>query len=151
MDGFSIFPDLDLRTLMLHLSQVLFAYLLAVPVGWNRERSERSAGLRTFPLVAMGACAFILVGKSVIENPDANARMIQGLIGGLGFLGGGAILKHDSAVIGTATAASIWNTGALGMAVAYQRYELAIVLSLVNFLTLSLVPGIKSALKPERD
>ena len=54
-------------------------------------------------------------------------------------------------MIGTATAASIWNTGALGMAVAYQRYELAIVLSLVNFLTLSLVPGIKSALKPERD
>lgn len=150
MDSINWLPDLQLHTLLLHLSQVLFAYVLAVPIGWNRETRSRSAGLRTFPLVALGACAFILVGKSVIESADANARLVQGLIGGLGFLGGGAIIKHDNAVIGTATAASIWNTGAMGMAVAYQRYELAIVLSLVNFLTLWLVPGLKVAVNGNR-
>ena len=105
MDSINWLPDLQLHTLLLHLSQVLFAFVLAVPIGWNRETRSRSAGLRTFPLVALGACAFILVGKSVIESADANARLVQGLIGGLGFLGGGAIIKHDNAVIGTATAA----------------------------------------------
>lgn len=145
MEGIDWLPDLQLHTLLLHLSQVMFAYVLAIPIGWNRESKSRSAGLRTFPLVAIGACAFILVGKSVIESPDANARMVQGIIGGLGFLGGGAILKNDNMVVGTATAASIWNTGAMGMAVAYQRYELAVVLSLMNFLTLMLIPGLKSA------
>lgn len=146
-------PAIDFQTLLFQLSQVFTAYLLAVPIAWDREQRSRSAGLRTFPLVAMGACAFVLTGQSVIESADANARLVQGLIGGLGFLGGGAIIKIDNAVIGTATAASIWNTGAIGMAVAYQRFEIALVLALMNFLTLRFAPGLKTAMgsKAESD
>ncbi len=54
---------------------------------------------------------------------------------GIGFIGGGAILKHGASVRGTATAASVWNTGAIGAAVAFRRYEIAVILSLINFLT----------------
>jgi uncharacterized membrane protein YhiD involved in acid resistance len=67
------------------------AYILAVPIGWNRERYERSAGLRTFPLVAVATCAFMLVGIDTLPSPGAQARVLEGIITGMGFIGGGAI------------------------------------------------------------
>lgn len=114
------------------------AYILALPIGLNRETKTRSAGIRTFPIVAMAACAFMLVGQSVLETGEAQARLMYGLMTGIGFIGGGAIMKddHEREVSGTATASSIWATGALGMAVAYQQYAIAIVISLATFLTL---------------
>jgi putative Mg2+ transporter-C (MgtC) family protein len=78
---------------------------------------------------------------------DSYSRILQGLITGIGFIGGGAILKEDANVRGTATAASIWNTGAIGAAVAFSRYEIAIVLSLINFITLRWLTPIKETLK----
>ena len=129
-------PEIDLGTILNHLLHLLAAYALAFPSAWDREVETKSAGIRTYPLVAIGSCAFLLVGKSVLGDLDSNAYLMKGLMGGLGFLGGGAILKNDEKVAGMATAASIWNTGAIGMAVAYERYEIAIVLSLLNFLTL---------------
>ncbi len=79
----------------------------------------------------------MLIGHSLVgDDPDALAKILYGLMTGIGFLGGGAILKSDNNVSGTATAASIWNTGAIGSAVAFQRYEIAVVLATINFLTL---------------
>jgi putative Mg2+ transporter-C (MgtC) family protein len=113
---------------------IMIAYLLSLPVGWERERHERSAGLRTFPLVAVAACALVAVLKTV--GPDAQSRVIQGFIGGIGFIGGGTILKTGQAVHGTATAASILVTAVLGICVAYQMYDIAILLSAVSLITL---------------
>ncbi len=112
------------------------AYALAFPIGLNREMKAQGAGLRTFPIVAIAACAFLLVGRAVLPEGDAQARLMYGLMTGIGFIGGGAIIKGDAKVSGTATAASIWATGAIGMAVAYQQYAIALVLSAANFLTL---------------
>jgi putative Mg2+ transporter-C (MgtC) family protein len=78
----------------------------------------------------------MMVGMSVIESTDGEARVFQGIITGIGFIGGGAIFKDKDHVSGTASAASIWNTGAIGIAVAFDRFEIAIVLSLLNFITL---------------
>jgi putative Mg2+ transporter-C (MgtC) family protein len=75
----------------------------------------------------------------VLDSTDAEARVLQGIITGIGFIGGGAILKTKSTVRGTATAASLWNTGLIGMAVAFGRYEIAILMSIINFLTLRYV------------
>jgi putative Mg2+ transporter-C (MgtC) family protein len=66
---------------------------------------------------------------------------------GIGFIGGGAILKDQGSVKGTATAASIWNTGAVGAGVAFDRYEIAILLSLLNFLILLIMTPIKGKLR----
>src|SRR3712207_6203233 len=89
-----------------HLAALAFAYVLALPIGWDRERNERSAGLRTFPLVAVASCGFIQATESILTNsPEAQARIIEGLIAGIGFMGGGAIIKQDERVRGTATAA----------------------------------------------
>lgn len=123
----------DLYQMLGHFVQLSIAFILALPVAINREYHSRGAGLRTFPLVAIAACAYMLVGIQVYEGSDAEARVMYGIITGIGFVGGGAILKNQNQTIGTASAASIWNAGAIGVSVAYGRYEIALILSLVNF------------------
>lgn len=115
--------------------QLVIAVLLALPTAYDRESHSRIMGLRTFPLVSLGACAYVLIGRMFIGegNPDAMARIMQGLLSGIGFVGGGAILKHKDHVTGTASAASIWITGALGAAVGFGYWGLAILLSVFNF------------------
>jgi putative Mg2+ transporter-C (MgtC) family protein len=113
-------------------------------VGWDREFAARGAGLRTFPLVAVAACGYVLVGISVLESTEAESRVLQGLITGIGFIGGGAILKSKGNVRGTATAASIWITGLIGIAVAFDRYEIALLMTLISFVTLRYVRRFKS-------
>jgi putative Mg2+ transporter-C (MgtC) family protein len=135
--------DIHWLTVWWHLILLGVAYLLALPIAWNRERFSRSAGLRTYPLVAVATCGFMLVGIEVLGSTDAEGRVMQGIVTGMGFIGGGAILKNGNHVIGMATAASLWSTGALGLAVAWQRFEIALVLSLVTFLTLQFVPSLK--------
>ena len=66
---------------------VLLAYVLALPIGWNREKEERSAGLRTFPLVAVAACGFFQAAETMVgDSPEATARVVEGLITGMGFV-----------------------------------------------------------------
>ena len=90
----------------------------------------------------------MLVAMSIVgTGAEHVSRMIQGLITGIGFIGGGAILKDRGTVHGTATAASIWNTGAIGAAAAFRRYEIAIVLSAINFATLRLLTPLKQSVK----
>ncbi|MGD8941240.1 MAG: MgtC/SapB family protein [Gammaproteobacteria bacterium] len=127
-----------------HLVKMGVAYVLSLPIGWDRESSAHSAGLRTFPLVAVAACGFMLIAIEVFNGSDAQARVAQGIITGIGFIGGGAILKTDSHVTGTATATSIWSTGAIGIGVAWGRYEIAILLSALTFLTLRALGRFKS-------
>lgn len=145
----NVIGGIDWREIGSHIGLMLLAYLLALPIAWDREQSARGAGLRTFPLVAVGSCSFMLIGLSVLSGSESNARILYGLITGLGFIGGGAILKSDGSITGTATAASLWITGAMGAAVAWQRYEIALLLSLVDFLTLRIGAKLKkSSRKP---
>jgi putative Mg2+ transporter-C (MgtC) family protein len=120
-----------------HVRDLAIAYGLAMPIGWDRERAERSAGLRTFPLVAIASCGFIQASHAV---SDANvvAGAVEGLIAGMGFIGGGTILKEGLNVRGTATAASLWATAAIGLAVGLGTYDVAIVIAVATFLTLRL-------------
>lgn len=128
--------DIHWPLILTHLTHLGLAYLFALPMAFDRSQSTRSAGLRTFPLVAVASCGYTLLGISVLDSTDAEARVLQGIITGIGFIGGGAILKTGKMVKGTATAASLWNTGLIGMAVAFERYEIALVMSVINFLTL---------------
>lgn len=99
-----------------HAASFLVAYILALPIGWNREKQTRNAGLRTFPLVAVAvaSCGFIQGAEHFLDDePEALARLIEGIITGVGFIGGGAVLQHKNSVRETATAASLWLTGAI--------------------------------------
>jgi putative Mg2+ transporter-C (MgtC) family protein len=119
------------------VAKIVGAYLLALPVGYHREKEAHSVGVRTFPVVAMASCGYVLMGVGFgAHSQDAVSRIIQGVVAGIGFIGGGAILKSESHVHGTATAASIWNIGAMGAAIALDHYLLAVGLAILNLIAL---------------
>jgi putative Mg2+ transporter-C (MgtC) family protein len=135
LDKLQIFP---------HILALAAAFALAMPIGWDREKKARSAGLRTFPLVAMASCGFIQASESLmVDSPEGMSKVIEGLITGIGFIGGGAILKQGANVHGTATAASLWATGAIGVSVGLGSYDVAVTIAVFTFLTLTLLPLIK--------
>ena len=139
--------DLDAPTIVQHLLKLVIAFLIVLPIGWDRERAnEQRLGLRTFPLVSLASCGYVLVAQSVVSG-DALARVLQGLITGVGFLGGGAIVQQGLNVYGTATAASVWSTAAIGAAVAFSRYEIAVALSLATFFSLYGLTPLKEAVE----
>ena len=141
-----LFQSWNAEEALSHLIRLAVAYALAFPIGWNREREERSAGLRTFPLVSMASCGFVMIAIEVLgADSDAQGRIMEGLITGIGFIGGGAILKQGDRARGTATAASLWATGAMGAAVGYGELDIAVILSAVMFVTLVLLPPLKRA------
>ena len=142
---------LELSLIWFHFYQIAIAFLLTLPIAFNRETRSQGAGLRTFPLVAIACTAFMLVALDVYADEDAAARVMYGIITGIGFIGGGSIVKDSNSVHGTATAAGIWLTGAIGVSVAYQRYEIAIVLSIVGFVVLRVLEPYKEKLNSKDD
>jgi putative Mg2+ transporter-C (MgtC) family protein len=114
-------------------------------IGWESERETHGAGVRTFPIVGMASCGYLLLLGSHPASAD-QSRLLQGLITGIGFVGGGAILKDGATVKGTAAAASIWNAGVIGAAVAMNHYGTAIALALLNLFTLRALLPIKKRL-----
>ncbi|MCE3242724.1 MAG: putative Mg(2+) transporter [Deltaproteobacteria bacterium] len=121
--------------------RLIVAMIFGAVIGIQRERAGKPAGLRTHMLVALGAAVFVIASGEFGMNPDSISRVIQGLVTGIGFLGAGAILKlYDKrAVEGLTTAAGIWMTAALGVAVGLGRFGLALVATLLAWMTLSLV------------
>lgn len=96
--------------------RVVVASLIGAIIGYEREYRGKVAGVRTHFLVAMGAALFMIIslyGFEGVEKFDA-ARVAAGVVGGLGFLGGGIIMKNKH-ISGLTTAAGIWVTGAIGL------------------------------------
>src|SRR3546814_11182897 len=91
-----------------HIVSLALAYALALPVGWNREKDERSAGILTFPLVAIAGCGFVLVGIALLgRRSPAQARLLEGLITGVCIIGGVALQPQASKATGTRPPASL--------------------------------------------
>jgi putative Mg2+ transporter-C (MgtC) family protein len=141
--------SLDWHFLWLCFAKIGIAWILVVPTGWMSEKQGNSVGIRTFPLVAMASCGFLMI-LSGLDNGDSS-RVLQGLVTGIGFIGGGAIVRDGISVHGTATAASIWAAGAIGAAVALDRIEIAIVLAVMDVFTLRALVPIKQYLDKQRE
>lgn len=119
------------------LFSLAVAFVLGIPVGWERDRHPPGPGVRTFPLLAMGACAYIEIGQYAFrDHLDAQARVFQALVSGVGFIGAGAIIKGPAEVRGLANAVSLWVTVSVGIAAAFELYPLAGVLVATEFVTL---------------
>ncbi|WP_156467195.1 MgtC/SapB family protein [Phenylobacterium sp. CCH9-H3] len=125
------------------------AFALSLPLGWERGKGRHSAGFRTMPVVAMASCGYALLA---LRLPGADAesltRLLQGVLAGIGFIGGGAILKQRGHVRGLVTAATIWNTGAVGVSVAFGRIEIALVLAVANLLVLVALTPLREPIDP---
>lgn len=136
---------MDLPAQLEPLAKIAAAFLLALPVGWDREQADRSLGLRTFPLVAVGACAFVLTARIHLGDAEGVSKVVEGVVSGIGFLGAAAVVKRGVNVHGTATAAAIWVTAAVGVAVAFGDWGISLMLSVLAFVTLRFLTPLKEA------
>ena len=114
-------------TLTLQLGlRLLCAGAFGALIGYEREHRGKGAGIRTHVLVALGSCLFMIISQYGFEGAERfdAARVAAGVVGGLGFLGGGIIMKTKH-VVGLTTAAGIWVTGAIGLALGSGMYAMA--------------------------
>jgi putative Mg2+ transporter-C (MgtC) family protein len=128
--------------------QLVLVTLLCFIIGIDRERRNRSAGLRTHMMAGIGACLFTVVSVGVF--PDDPARIASQILPGLGFLGAGVILKEGADVKGLTTATSIWITAAIGMTVGLGAWFLAICATLIAWIILALLIRVE-AIQPTKD
>ncbi len=122
------------------LIKLILSTVLAGFLGWERESGKNPAGFRTHILVSLGATVFTLVPFLYLSggNSDAISRITAGIVTGVGFLGAGSIIRSGEHVRGLTTAASVWISAAIGMAVGFGLYALAILASLFAFIVLRL-------------
>lgn len=140
------FSDLtDTASITRLLVRLMMALALGGILGYERERSGTSAGLRTHMLLALGAALFVYVPLEYGFEPEQLSRVLQGLVSGVGFLGAGAILKLSSKeeIRGLTTAGSLFMTAAIGMAVGMGRETTAIVSTVLALIILSAVRRLK--------
>ncbi len=135
--------------------RIFLAILLGGCVGLEREYTQKSAGLRTHILVTMGATIFMLVSTSdlysnvaalpfmtsVADRVPINvsldpSRIAAQIVSGIGFIGGGAVLRYGTTVKGLTTAASLWTMASIGMLVGIGQYRLSIIATILIFLVL---------------
>jgi putative Mg2+ transporter-C (MgtC) family protein len=135
----------DARQIVRVVIRLLVAMLLGAIVGIQREQTGKPAGLRTHMLVALGAALFVLAPvESGMTSADLS-RVIQGLATGIGFIGGGAILKlsAEREIQGLTTAAGIWMTAAIGVAVGLGRIVMALLGVLLTWFILAVMGKIE--------
>lgn len=121
--------------------RLVAAVLLGAIVGWERERMGKSAGLRTHMLVSLGTALFVIACANSGMTSDGISRVVQGLTTGIGFIGGGAILKlaSEREIHGLTTAAGIWMTAAIGVTVGLGQLGLALLATIITTATLGAI------------
>src|SRR5918996_4488255 len=107
------------------LARLALAAVLGGAIGAERELNDQPAGLRTHMLLTIGACLFTLISAYGFGDGTDPSRIAAQIVTGIGFLGGGAIVRHGLTVRGVTTAASIWATASVGVAVGAGSYLLA--------------------------
>lgn len=116
---------MDLHLEILIAIKVIVATIFGSLIGWEREHHGCDAGLRTYASVTLGACIFGIVSAHAGFNSDPG-RIAAQVVTGVGFLGVGVIMRRDKGKIsGLTTAASLWSSAAVGLAVAFDMYILA--------------------------
>lgn len=118
------------------LTRIAIALLIGCIIGAEREYRDKSAGLRTLTLICVGSCLFTLVSL-LLTNGTAD-RIASNIVTGIGFLGAGVIFKSEQGVNGLTTAATIWSTAAIGMAIGNGLYIVAVITALCVLIVLSL-------------
>ena len=106
------------------LGRLLLAAVLGGAIGAERELNDQPAGLRTHMLLTIGACLFTLISAYGFGRGSDPSRIAAQIVTGIGFLGGGAIVRHGLTVKGVTTAASIWATASVGVAIGAGSYVL---------------------------
>lgn len=128
-------------------TRLILAAILGAVIGIEREIKNRAAGFRTHIIVSVGACLIMLIGIDAIgdiskDQARDTARLAGQVVSGIGFLGAGTILQKKNGVSGLTTAATLWLSGAIGLAVGIGYYEGAIIATVICLITLVSLKGI---------
>lgn len=132
--------------------QLFLAMLLGMLLGAERSLAGKTAGMRTFSLVSLGSSLFIIISGVVmsqyvsIVNVDP-LRVAAGIITGIGFLGAGLIIVHDTTLKGLTTAAGLWVSAGIGIAVGYKLYAIAIFTTFLTLIVFTLMWYIEEKIK----
>lgn len=139
-EDFADLPDVAQATRV--TLRLLIAAILGGVIGFEREHRGKAAGLRTHMLVAIGSAMFVLVIQQLGGDMTAIARVIQGLVAGIGFIGAGTIINRqtEGEVKGLTTAAGIWLTAAIGVTAGLGREATAVLATLLALVVLALLP-----------
>lgn len=125
---------MDISIYFEEAAQVSVAFIIGAIIGIEREFRSKPAGFRTMILICVGACLYTILSR---ESESGSAdRIASNIVTGIGFIGAGVIFKEGISVNGLTTAALIWITAALGMAVGYHNYPIAIVVASMVVLAL---------------
>jgi putative Mg2+ transporter-C (MgtC) family protein len=116
-------------------AQISVAFIIGAILGLEREFRSKAAGFRTMILISVGSCLFTILSKEA-TNIGASDRIASNIVTGIGFIGAGVIFKEGVSVKGLTTAALIWITAALGMAIGYHNYPIAIVVTIIVVIAL---------------
>ncbi len=119
--------------------QLFIALVLGMLIGAERTLAGKTAGLRTYGLVAMGSCLFVVVALTLkmalgVSGADV-MRVVAGIITGIGFLGAGVIIMRDQTLVGLTTAAGLWVASGIGVAVGFELYLIALYTTVLTLLT----------------
>lgn len=142
----------DSRQLMQVLIRVTAATILGAIIGIQREKMGKPAGLRTHILVTLGTTVFVLACSKFGMTSDGLSRVIQGIITGIGFIGAGSILKlnEERDIQGLTTAAGVWMTAAIGVAVGLGGLGLAIIGTILTLIILALAGRLEFQINKHR-
>ena len=131
----------DTQQLARVIIRLIAAALLGSIIGYEREKAGKAAGLRTHILVTLGTCLFVLACSGSGMDSDGLSRVIQGIVTGIGFLGAGSILKlnEERDIQGLTTAAGIWMTAAIGVAIGLGEIGLALLGTILTVIVLAIL------------
>ena len=142
-------PNLSLSFIL--CVQIFLAFILGLVIGIEREYHHSPAGIRTYAAVCLGSCVFGIIsthayGGHFYTSVVDPTRIAAQIVSGIGFLGAGVIFRDDLKTRGLTTAATIWATAAVGLAVAFELYLVSIVTTalILLLLTLNYFPWLKN-------
>lgn len=129
--------------------RLVFAFVLGSIIGLERQKKGGSAGLRTHILVTMGSTLIMLTSLHIYDIYQGASgidpgRIAAGVVTGIGFLGAGAIIRSKEGIYGLTTAASIWVSAAIGLAVGCGYISAAIIVTILSYIALSFLKKVEN-------
>ncbi|MHC4962445.1 MAG: MgtC/SapB family protein [Planctomycetota bacterium] len=143
----SVLEKVDLQSLV----PMVVAVVLGALIGIEREVHSKPAGLRTNALICMGAAAFMVIAQRIGLGNDAVSRMTAGIVTGVGFIGGGAVLRDRTNISGVTTAATIWVVTSIGIACGMRLYDMAVSITVLSLIVLAVFGPLDRKIRKTKD
>jgi putative Mg2+ transporter-C (MgtC) family protein len=142
-----VWGKIDVQSML----SMVIAVVLGALIGIEREVHGKPAGLRTNALICMGAAAFMVIAQRIGLAPDAISRMTAGIVTGVGFIGGGAVLRDRTNISGVTTAATIWVVTSIGIACGMRLYDMAVSITVLSLIVLAILGPLDRKIRRTKD